>query len=274
MNIHQSVEPQEPMSMTPYRPSTPLLAGAERAKYWSAAAAIRQIDLDEIHSTVDRTAPPLVSTFCGNGHAELTSQYALPLVSGVINSVLGVPPDLSERATGGMAAILDGTEEVSGDTLVGDIFLELVRRKREQPGDDVTTRLINGSIGPTDEELVHQLRLYCGAGIQPAQYVLINTLRFMLTDDRFAERPHWDSLSQLNALHEALFTDPQPHLGPAWDVAYVVAREAIYQLLNALPDMKLAVPSGELIPDPGAFHRTLPTLPVIFPPSHDENPSR
>ncbi|MGY2062489.1 cytochrome P450, partial [Nocardia gipuzkoensis] len=41
----------------------------------------------------------------------------------------------------------------------------------------------------------------------------------------------------------------------------------IDQLLDALPEIRLAVPGPALQWRPGPFHRALAALPVVFPPS-------
>ncbi|SUD49563.1 Cytochrome P450 107B1 [Nocardia otitidiscaviarum] len=58
-----------------------------------------------------------------------------------------------------------------------------------------------------------------------------------------------------------------PHACPARSMGYMIAQEAIDQLLDALPDLALAVPLEELTWQPGPFHRALEALPVTFPPS-------
>ncbi|WP_328396687.1 cytochrome P450 [Nocardia sp. NBC_00416] len=58
-----------------------------------------------------------------------------------------------------------------------------------------------------------------------------------------------------------------PHACPAQDTAYLIAQEAIDQLLDALPDLRLAVPVQDLTWRPGPLHRTLAELPVAFPPT-------
>ncbi|MET9030792.1 cytochrome P450 [Nocardia sp. NPDC004168] len=54
-----------------------------------------------------------------------------------------------------------------------------------------------------------------------------------------------------------------PHVCPARTMAYLVAQDAIDQLLDALPEMRLAVPAHELSWRPGPFQRALVTLPAI-----------
>ncbi|MBF6176016.1 cytochrome P450 [Nocardia blacklockiae] len=58
-----------------------------------------------------------------------------------------------------------------------------------------------------------------------------------------------------------------PHLCPAQDVALRIAQDAIDQLLDALPDLQLAVAPDELRWRPGPFHRALTALPVCFTPA-------
>ncbi|MGV4986529.1 cytochrome P450 [Streptomyces sp. NPDC001709] len=58
-----------------------------------------------------------------------------------------------------------------------------------------------------------------------------------------------------------------PHACPAKDPAQVIAVTAIEKLLNALPDLMLAVHEKELEWRPGPFHRALVALPVAFSPA-------
>ncbi len=60
---------------------------------------------------------------------------------------------------------------------------------------------------------------------------------------------------------------PTPHACPAQSLAYLVAQYAIDQLLDALPEMRPAIPAGAPTWRPGPFHRALAALPVTFPPS-------
>jgi cytochrome P450 len=65
-----------------------------------------------------------------------------------------------------------------------------------------------------------------------------------------------------------------PHACPAQPLAYNIAQDAIDQLLDALPDTRLAVPAGELTWRTGPFHRALAALPVAFPVSEPLNVAR
>ncbi|MEU7411255.1 cytochrome P450 [Streptomyces sp. NPDC042638] len=58
-----------------------------------------------------------------------------------------------------------------------------------------------------------------------------------------------------------------PHACPAKGPAHVIAVTAIEKILNALPDLTLAVHEKELEWRPGPFHRALVALPVAFSPT-------
>ena len=58
-----------------------------------------------------------------------------------------------------------------------------------------------------------------------------------------------------------------PHACPARNSATLVVKEAIDQILDALPEIELAIPPESLRWRPGATHRSLESLPVMFPPS-------
>ncbi|MEU7628684.1 cytochrome P450 [Nocardia sp. NPDC049220] len=64
-----------------------------------------------------------------------------------------------------------------------------------------------------------------------------------------------------------------PHACPAQSLSYLIAQDAIDQLLDALPEMRLDLPNGAPTWRPGPFHRALTALPVVFPPSFPMNAS-
>ncbi|MBF6468398.1 cytochrome P450 [Nocardia beijingensis] len=58
-----------------------------------------------------------------------------------------------------------------------------------------------------------------------------------------------------------------PHACPARSLAYLIAQEAIDQLLDALPEIRPNLRNGTPSWRPGPFHRALTELPVTFPPT-------
>ncbi|WP_039825473.1 cytochrome P450 [Nocardia testacea] len=310
--------------MMEWRPNPIRSAGSEHTRYRSAAAAaLGKIDLHRLHATVEQVAIPLINSFCEVGHCDVVSQYALPLAFATLNATLGCPPDISQRAATGMAALFDTVDADRGNRMLSEALLELTRLKRAEPGDDVTSRLVEHPVRLDDEEMMHQLVTLYGAAIEPPQNLIANTLLLMLTDERFAANVLDGSLSTRDALDEVLFNDPPianycfsyprqpvlidtvwlpahqpvvismaacnndpairtgsvldnrshlafgmgPHACPARPVAVLIVQEAIDQLLDALPELELAVPAVDLQWRPGPFHRALSALPVTFPKS-------
>lgn len=62
------------------------------------------------------------------------------------------------------------------------------------------------------------------------------------------------------------------HACPARDIARIIATVAIDQLLDVVPDIRLAVPADRLTWRQGPLHRALAALPVVFPPAQPLHP--
>ncbi|CAM5665780.1 hypothetical protein SMICM304S_03295 [Streptomyces microflavus] len=62
--------------------------------------------------------------------------------------------------------------------------MELVALKRRQPGEDITSWLIQHPAGLRDEELKDQLVMLMGAGVEPERNLIANALLLMLAGDQ------------------------------------------------------------------------------------------
>ncbi|WP_040868802.1 cytochrome P450 [Nocardia exalbida] len=312
------------LPMMQWRPNALRNAGAEHARYRQAnVAGLEKIDMYGLRDTVAQLATPLINSFCADGSADVVRQYAFPLSFAVLNAMLGCPDEIAQRAATGLAAIFEGVEAERGNKMLIDSLGELTVLKRAEPGDDIATRMLRHPAGLSDTEMVHQLGTLYGAGIEPQQNLIVNTLLLILTDERFGGSVLGGSLSTRDALDEVLFNDPPmanfcfsfpkqpiliddvwlpahqpvvisiaacntdpairagqfagnrahlafgggPHACPANSLAYLIAQDAIDQLLDALPEIRLAVEPGELTWRPGPFHRALTALPIVFPES-------
>ncbi len=310
--------------MMAWLPNALRSSGTAHERYREAyTAAVDGIDLHTLHRTVERVAIPLINDFCTTGSADLVAQYAFPLAFEALNQIVGCPAELGRRLPAGMAALFDTVNAAWGMQTLTEALLELVQLRRAEPGDDVTTRLIQHPAQLTDEELIAQIMAFYGAGIEPQRNLITNTLLLMLSDERFGGNMLGGALSTRDALDEVLFNDPPisnfctsyprqpvllddawlpahqpvligltaantdpairggdrtgnrshlawgagPHACPARSVAYLVCQDAIDQLMDALPEIRLAVPASRLHWRSGPFHRALSALPVEFPPS-------
>ncbi len=306
-----------------WRPNAMRSTGSEHARYRQANTdGINGVDLHALHTTVERIAVGLIDDLGRTGTADLVGQYAFPLAFAAINAMLGCPPEIGQRIAEATATIFESGDAEYGNRVLAEAVLELVQLKRDAPGNDITSRLLAHSTALDDAELIHQIVVLYGAGIEPLQNLIVNTVLLILTDERFAGSVLGGSLSTRDALDEVLFQDPPmanfsvtyprqpvliddvwlpadqpvvislagcnndlvagagdhtgnrshlawgagPHACPARSAAYLIAQDAIDQLLDALPEIRLAVPARELSWRPGPFHRALAALPVVFPP--------
>lgn len=83
-----------------------------------------------------------------------------------------------------------------------------VTLERNEPGNDITTRLMEHPAALVDDEMIPQLVSLYGSGIEPQQNLIVNTMRLILPDDRFAGNVLGGRQSTRAALDEVLFTDP------------------------------------------------------------------
>ena len=314
------------MPMIEYRPNAIRTSGAEHTRYRDTLNdALAGIDLNSLQSMVERSAIPIINTFCEDGNADVLNQYILPLVFSVFCQVLGCPPEIGAEVAKASAAMFDGVATETVNAIMGNALVDLTALKRAHPADDVTTRLTQHPEVLSDEEMVHQLVLLFAAGVETLLNLIANTVLLILTDTRYSSTGNSPHLPTKTALQERLATDPpmanycityprypilidvvwlpanQPviismaaantdpemntgeFLDNGWNLAFssgphacpaharpyglLLAQQAIDQLLDALPEMKLAVPQEELVWRPGPFHRALTALPVVFPPS-------
>ncbi|WP_067712731.1 cytochrome P450 [Nocardia yamanashiensis] len=314
------------LPMVEWRPNALRSDGGAHKRYRTATTdALAGLDPHRLRSEVEQVAIPLINTFCGDGHAELISQYILPLVFSMINRLLGCPAHIGERVARASAAMFEGVDTATVNAMLNGALLELTHLKRQSPAEDVTTRLVMHPAELTDDEMIHQLVTHYSAGVEIPQNLIANTLLLMLTDSRFAPNEAGFAPPTADAIDEILATDPplanyclsyprhpilvdnvwlpatQPviismaacsndpemnngeYARNGWNLAWsagphacpgqariasvMIVQEAIDQLFDALPELRLAMPAEQLTWRPGPFHRALAAFPINFPPS-------
>jgi cytochrome P450 len=90
---------------------------------------------------------------------------------------------------------------------VGDTMRRLLASKRVEPGPDIPSRLLAHPANLTDEEIMLDLTVVIAAAHLPSAYWIGNTIRLMLTDDRFAMTLAGGRGSVSQALNEVLWED-------------------------------------------------------------------
>ncbi|MEV6338875.1 cytochrome P450 [Nocardia vinacea] len=192
-----------------WRPIASRSTGRDFLRYREPiTASMDEVDLYALHATVEKSTLPLINSFCQNGTADLIQQYAFPLTFAVVNALLGCPAQIGQRVAAGVAAIVEGVDAEKGNAMVGEAMLELVTLKRNEPGHDITSLLLQHPSELDDQEMVHQVLSHYGAGIEFQQNLIANTLLLILTEDRFGGSVLGGNLSTRDALDEVLFNDP------------------------------------------------------------------
>ncbi|UGQ12794.1 cytochrome P450 [Yinghuangia sp. ASG 101] len=183
--------------------------GEEHARLRRAVEdSFDRVDPITLRAFVEGAADALVDRFCAVGEADLVADYAkiLPLLT--MNHLFGCSEELGERIMGDVAAMFELVDAEKASADMAMCFVELLALKRERPGLDVTSWLLAHEAGLTDEELADQLMVLIGAGVEPEQNLILNALRLLLFDKRFADDLAAGTLQIDAALDEALWYEP------------------------------------------------------------------
>lgn len=204
------VAPDNPVvPMMHFRPNCLLTEGEEHRRLREAVAdGLSHIDPNALRGYVEQSANVLIDRFAPMGTADLLDEYAKMLPLMVFEQLFGCPPELGRRLVEGMSGIFDGVDAEAANETLALTTAELIALKKKEPGADVTSWLIAHPSNLTDEELLHQIIILMGAGTEPMQNLVTNSMRLLLADDRFSGDLSGGSLPVEDALDEVLWTDP------------------------------------------------------------------
>ncbi|MEU7028883.1 cytochrome P450 [Streptomyces sp. NPDC046275] len=182
--------------------------GPEHARLRHAiTSSLARVDTHALAATVRRIADQLISAFAAEGQADLVAQYADPLPMLTMIDMFGCPPDLGRRIVVAVTRLFDADADgVQANAELEAACLQLTRLKRAQPGRDVTSHLI--AVGLSDAEMVQTILLVIGAGSTPSSNLIMNALRLIITDHRFAGTVHTGVKPLADALDEVLWHIP------------------------------------------------------------------
>ncbi|KUL37170.1 cytochrome [Streptomyces sp. NRRL F-4489] len=192
-----------------YQPSVMFAEGPEhRRRAGAISDALTAIDQFELRQICERLADGLIDAFAGSGEADLMARYAARLPLLVIAELFGFPhTEVPELAADIAASLNEDEGAIAAHQRVAERMARLVKAKRERPGADVPSRLLAHPAGLAEEEVVIDLLVVMAAAQQPTANWIGNTLRLMLTDDRFALSLTGGRRSVGQALNEVLWHD-------------------------------------------------------------------
>ncbi|MGP4048191.1 cytochrome P450 [Streptomyces sp. 2A115] len=171
------------LPMMAYRPNCLFTDGAVHLRLRKAVTeSLDRLNINRIRRDVEPIADYLIDQFSERGRADLLNDYAklLPLL--LFNKLFGCPADIGDRLTSSMSAIFDGKDALRANEELTACLMELITLKRREPGDDMTSWLIQHPAGLNDEELKDQLVMLMGAGVEPERNLIGSALLLLLSD--------------------------------------------------------------------------------------------
>ncbi|MFF4695492.1 cytochrome P450 [Streptomyces chattanoogensis] len=189
--------------------------GAEHERLRGAVTeSLERFDRRGIRRYVTRFADQLIDRFAQNGRADLVQDFAEQLPMLVMTQLVGMPESYGPRIVEAARDMLKGTETaVRSNEYITQALRQLVERKREQPGRDFTSWLLeSGAAGQgaalSDEEILEHVRLVLIAAFETTANLIANTLRLVLTDRRFRASLSGGHMTLPDALEQVLWDEP------------------------------------------------------------------
>ncbi|MEU0541185.1 cytochrome P450 [Nocardia sp. NPDC005978] len=203
----------------PPMPSIYSTAGAEHRRHVAMVEpALESVDPFELRRHCEELADRLIDEFCGRGHADLVADFAVPLPVLALSWLLGLPDERGPHLARVMKALADGGADAQSAyaAFMGEMQQLLMERKAAR-GNDLVSRMLAHHDQFTDTEYVLDLMAVVAAGQLPTSDWIGNSVRLMLTDDRFAAALGGGRRSVGQAMNEVLWEDtPTQILAGRW----------------------------------------------------------
>ncbi|MET9014222.1 cytochrome P450 [Streptomyces olivaceoviridis] len=180
--------------------------------------ALEEVDPFELRAHAERFADELIDALCSAGEADLVAQYAMLLPVRVLARLYGFPDEDGPGLVTALNDMIDGRERaLAGQAHLAASMAQLLADRRKEPAADVVSRMLADDSGFSDEEIAQDLMVMMAAGHQPTADWIGNSLRLMLTDDRFAASLFGGRNSVAEAMNEVLWEDtPTQNVAGRW----------------------------------------------------------
>lgn len=180
--------------------------------------ALEAVDPSELRAHAERFADELIDALCAAGEADLVAQYAMLLPVRVLARLYGFPDEDGPGLVTALNDMIDGRERaLAGQAHLAASMGQLLADRKKEPAADVVSRMLADESGFSDEEIAQDLMVMMAAGHQPTADWIGNSLRLMLTDDRFAASLFGGRNSVAEAMNEVLWEDtPTQNVAGRW----------------------------------------------------------
>ncbi|WP_329125592.1 cytochrome P450 [Streptomyces sp. NBC_01465] len=202
-------------------PSIYFTAGTEHRRHAAMVGpALEEVDPFELRRHSEELADRLIDAFCDRGTADLVAEFSMLLPVLVLARLVGFPDADGAQIAKVINELADGGPGAQQAQIsFAEHMFKLVAAKHAEPGDDVTSRMIADPAPFTDEEYALDLMAITAAGHLPTADWIGNSIRLMLTDDRFAAALSGGRHSVAEAMNEVLWEDaPTQILAGRWAV--------------------------------------------------------
>ncbi|MFJ8436691.1 cytochrome P450 [Kitasatospora sp. NPDC094019] len=198
------------MPVIAWQPLCVFADGAEHRRLRGAVTdGLNGTDRRGVRRFVTRYTAELVEEFGPTGQAELVSRFAEHLPMLVMTQLVGMPEEYGPRLVDAARDLMKGTETAiaSNDHVVAALR-RLVERRRTDPAADLCTRLMQHEAGLTDEEVLEHLRVVLLAANETTVNLIADTLKMVLTDERFRAHLSGGHMTVPDALDQVLWDAP------------------------------------------------------------------
>ncbi|MFJ9864141.1 cytochrome P450 [Streptomyces sp. NPDC101165] len=180
--------------------------------------ALEAVDPSELRDHAERFADELIDAVCATGETDLVTHYAVLLPVRVLARLFGFPDEDGPGLVTALNDMIDGrARALAGQAHLAASMRQLVTDRRKEPTGDAVSRMLADGGGFTDEEIAQDLMVMMAAGHQPSADWIGNSLRLMLTDDRFAASLFGGQGSVAEAMNEVLWEDtPMQNVAGRW----------------------------------------------------------
>ncbi|MFF3684828.1 cytochrome P450 [Streptomyces sp. NPDC002187] len=205
------LQPDSPLlPVTAWQPLLVFADGEEHARLRAAVTdSLARFSRHGIRRHVVRHTHQLIDTFARNGKADLVADFAEKLPIMVLSRQFGVPEQDALPLGAAVRDMVKGTETaLQSNQFVVGVMSELVKRKKERPGEDFASWLLRHESHLSDDEVMEHLRHAIVAANENTTNLIANTLRMILTDRRFRANLSGGSMTLPDALDQVMWDAP------------------------------------------------------------------
>ncbi|MFD4535529.1 cytochrome P450 [Kitasatospora sp. NPDC058397] len=170
---------------------------------------LNRFDRRGVRRHVRRFTTELVQVVGQTGRAELVTQFAEHLPMLVMTQLLGMPDEYGPQLVNAARDLMKGTETaIASNEYVVASLRRTMAAKREDPGGDLVTWLLEHPAGLTDDEVMEHLRVVLLAANETTVNLIADTLKMVLTDPRFRAHLSGGQMTLGEALDQVLWDSP------------------------------------------------------------------